>query len=79
MTEIKSSTIAAVDHDGKQLTVKFRSGATYDYPDVPKELHDRMMAAHDAGESIGKFFYEHVKNGGFSFTKREDEKDGHHE
>jgi hypothetical protein len=74
MTEIKSSTIAAVDHDGKQLTVKFKSGATYDYPDVPKELHDRMMAAHDAGESIGKFFHEHIKKGGFAYNKREDEK-----
>lgn len=73
MTPVKSSQIAEVDHDGTQLTVKFHSGAIYDYADVPKELYDRMMVAHDAGESIGKFFHKHVKMGGFSFKKREDE------
>ena len=71
MTEVKSSTIKSVDHDGKQLTVEFHNGGIYDYPDVPKDLYDRMMAAHDAGESIGKFFHAHVKKGGFSHIKRE--------
>lgn len=72
MKPVQSSTIAAVGHDGKQLTVQFKNGGTYDYPDVPIELHDRMMAAHDAGESIGKFFHAHVKAGGFAHIKRED-------
>ncbi len=72
MTPVKSSTIEAVDHDGRQLTVQFKNGGTYDYPDVPKELHNRMMAAHDAGESIGKFFHEHVKKAGFTYNKREE-------
>lgn len=71
MRPVKSSTIESVDHDGKQMTVKFKSGATYDYPDVPKDLHDRMMEAHDRGESIGKFFHANVKRAGFTAIKRE--------
>ena len=71
-TPVKSSTIDAIDHDGKQLTVWFKNGGIYDYPDVPKDLHDKMMAAHEAGESVGKFFHEHVKKAGFQHKKRED-------
>lgn len=74
MTPVKSSTIAAVHHDGKQLTVRFKNGGTYDYPDVPQHLYDRMMAAHDGGESVGKFFHTHIKTAGFQHKKREDEK-----
>lgn len=70
MKEVKSSTIHAVDHDGSKLTMHFKSGGVYDYPDVPKDLHDRMIAAHDAGESIGKFFHAHIRNN-FKATKRE--------
>lgn len=74
MTPVKSSTISAVHHDGKQMTVRFKNGGAYDYPDVPKHLYDRMMAAHGAGESIGKFFHAHIKMAGFKHKKREDTK-----
>lgn len=70
MKEVESSTIARVGHDGKQLTVEFKSGGIYDYPDVPQGLHDKMMAEHDAGESIGKFFHREIK-GRFAHKKRE--------
>ena len=73
MKQVTSSTIDSVAHDGKQLTVQFKSGGVYDYPDIPKELHDRMMAAHDAGESIGKFFHANIK-GNFAHKKRGDTK-----
>ena len=76
MTPVKSSTIDSVDHDGDKLTVKFKSGATlYDYPDVPKELHDRMMAHHAEGGSIGKFFHANIRNV-FKHQKREEKSDG---
>lgn len=74
MKEIKgSSNIAAIDHVDGKLYVKFHSGAEYDYPDVPADLHARMMAAHDAGESVGKFFHAHIRNK-FTGTKREETK-----
>jgi hypothetical protein len=71
MKQVKSSTICAVDYDGDKLTLKFKSGGIYDYPDVPKELHDRMMAVHDAGESIGKFFHANIRDV-YSHKKREE-------
>lgn len=70
MKPVKSSTIAAVDHDGKRMTVQFHNGGIYDYPDVPKQLYDRMVSAHDGGESIGKFFHANVKTAGFKHVKR---------
>lgn len=71
MKEIKgSSNIAAIDHVDGKLYVKFHSGAEYDYPDVPVEIHDKLSAAHDAGESVGKAFHVLVKSK-FTGVKRE--------
>lgn len=62
MKEIKnSSNIEGVHHDGKTLTVQFKGGNQYDYEDFPADLHAKWMAAHDAGESVGKFFHAHIK------------------
>lgn len=62
MKEIKnSSNIEDVHHDGKTLTVKFKDGNQYDYEDFPADLHAKWMAAHDAGESVGKFYHAHIK------------------
>ena len=44
----------------------FKSGTTYHYSDVPKEVHDDLMKA----ESKGKFLNTDVK-GKFEFTKVE--------
>ncbi len=72
MKPINSSNIHSVGYDNGKLSVKFHSGATWDY-ECPEELHTRMMAAHDAGESVGKFFHAHVRNK-FAGTKREESK-----
>jgi len=56
-----SSTIDAIDHDGKTLTVHFKGGSIYDYPDFPQHLHDKWLAAHEAGESAGKWFHRNIK------------------
>lgn len=71
MKPVKSSQIHSIGHDGKQLSVKFHSGATYDYPDCPQETYDMMMALHGAGQSIGKLFHLHVKQAGFAHKKRD--------
>lgn len=73
MKEVKSSNIAKIGHDGKTLTIEFKGSGTYDYADVPAELHDKMMAAHDVGESVGKFFHAHIRNK-FTGVKREEQK-----
>ncbi len=70
MKEIKhSSNIEAVGHEGGTLTIKFRNGGIYDYPDFPAELHDKFVNA----ESCGKFFQGHIR-GKYMGTKRETEK-----
>jgi hypothetical protein len=70
MTPVKSSNLEAVHHEGSTLSIRFKGGAVWDYQDVPKELHDRMMAAHDAGDSIGRFFHANIRHQ-FKATKRE--------
>lgn len=61
---VKSSNIEAIGHDGASLIVKFKSGGTYHYHDVPPEHHDAMLAA----DSPGGYFHAHVK-GKFKHTK----------
>ena len=57
MTPVKSSNIAAVDHDGQHTTVQFKSGAVWRYADVPADKHEAFVGA----DSVGKFFNEHIK------------------
>lgn len=57
MTPVKSSNIAAVDHDGQHTTVQFKSGATWRYADVPVDKHDAMVNA----DSVGGYFATHIK------------------
>jgi len=72
MKEIKgSSNIYSVGHDNGTLTVKFHSGVTWDYPDVPAELHAEMMKIHDDGGSVGSWFHHKIK-GKFDGKKREE-------
>lgn len=58
MTPVKSSNIAAVDHDGQHTTVQFKSGATWRYADVPADKHDAMVNA----ASVGGFFAKHIRS-----------------
>ena len=72
MKEIKnSSNIHSVDHSDGKLTVKFHSGAIWDYHDVPEALHTEMMKIHDEGGSVGSFFHHRIKSV-FKATKREE-------
>jgi hypothetical protein len=72
MKEIKgSSNIEAIGHENGVLSVRFRGGAVYDYPDFPADLHAEWMDVHDKGESVGKFFHARIKNR-YTGKKRED-------
>lgn len=56
-----SSNIQAIGHENGTLTIRFKGGSVYDYSDFPADLHEKWIAAHDAGESVGKFFHQHIK------------------
>ena len=66
MEAVKSSTIESIGYDGdtKTLRIKFKSGATYDYADVPYETHADLMSA----PSIGKHFHSMIRLGPFKHT-----------
>ena len=66
-----SSNIEFVDHDGKTLTVHFKGGKVYDYPDFPSDLHAKWMDHIDAGGSAGGWFHKHVKLSDYVGKKRE--------
>lgn len=59
MTEVESTNIAAVGHDGHDcLYLRFHNGGTYKYTGVPPHLATEMAKA----ESIGKFFHAFINN-----------------
>lgn len=60
MTPLDSSNIAAAgyDEESRTLRVEFRSGGTYDYPGVPKETYDGLIAA----PSPGSYFHRAIKS-----------------
>lgn len=68
MHPVESSQIESIGHDGTHLHVKFKSGGTYRYEDVPVEKFEAAKSA----ESIGRFLNQHVK-GKHAHTKIGDE------
>lgn len=60
MTPVTSSNIKAVGYDGKTTTlrVRFNSGRTYQYKDVPHEVYTALIGA----QSIGKYFLANIKD-----------------
>lgn len=67
MIKVQSSNIDSVDHDGKTLTVRFKSGTVYSYHSVPEPVFRKMMSA----DSIGGYFARHIR-GSYEGTKHED-------
>lgn len=68
MHGVKSSNIDSIGHDGTDMLVKFKGGATYRYHDVPAETFAKARAA----ESVGRFVNTHLK-GKHTAKKLEDE------
>lgn len=68
MVECKSSQMSAHGYDPttKTLAIRFQSGGTYHYKDVPSEVYEKMKKA----ESLGSFLHHHVK-GKFKHVKQE--------
>lgn len=57
LIEINSSAIQAVGYDGHTLTVVFRTGKTYDHPQVPNSVYLGLMQA----ESKGAYYNRHIR------------------
>jgi hypothetical protein len=55
MTPVVSSNVAAVGYADTTLTVRFNSGAVYEYLGVPSEVHEKLMAADSVGQYLNKF------------------------
>lgn len=60
LTPVTSSNIEAMGHNPITLvlSVKFKSGKTYDYANVPTRLYDELLKA----DSIGSAFSTHIKS-----------------
>lgn len=60
ITIVGSSNISEVGYNDEEsiLFVKFKTGSTYRYFDVPREEYDKMMAA----PSVGLYFKDHIKH-----------------
>ena len=57
MTKLNSSNIAAIEKDGKDLIVTFRSGGTYRYEGAAHH-HDEMVSA----DSPGRYLHANIKD-----------------
>jgi hypothetical protein len=69
-TAVVSKTLATVAYDGTRrlLRLEFRSGAVYDYFDVPSDVHQGLMEANSHGGYFnrnirGRFRYHQVRGG----------------
>jgi hypothetical protein len=73
LSPIESSQLESVGYDpaSKTLAIKFKRGATYEYANVPPEVHAGLTGA----ESAGKFFGASIK-GKYDFTKMVEDDDG---
>lgn len=56
MTPVDSSNIEAIGYDvaGRELHVRFLSGPTYVYSDVPPETHQELMQAASHGSYLNR-------------------------
>lgn len=65
--DVKSSIVRTLEYapEDRVLTVGFVTGAYYRYLGVPPEVFDGLMAA----QSLGSYFHEHIRRGGFTVEK----------
>lgn len=76
LVPVESSNISAIafspyndiSRDTGVLTIRFSSGATYDYADVPATVGVEIFEA----ESVGRYFHANVR-GKYEATKRGEE------
>lgn len=62
-TEVKSSNIISIGHDGTNLYVNYKSG-TYKYENVDKSVYESLISS----ESKGRFMNENIK-GRYNYSR----------
>lgn len=62
-TEVQSSNIISIGHDGTNLYVNYKSG-TYKYENVDKSIYESLLTS----DSKGKFMNENIK-GKYSYSR----------
>lgn len=58
MYPVNSSDISSVGYESGTLYIKFNSGGTYSYSNVPESVYRELMNA----SSHGKYFHANIKN-----------------
>jgi hypothetical protein len=65
MKQITSSNLASANYDAgsEVLTVTFKNGTSYKYPNVPSKLYGEFEETFSGenGKSAGQFFNTHIK------------------
>ena len=66
-TPVRSSNIASIGYDESTSTleVEFRTGAVYQYYEVPKRVYVGLMNA----SSHGAYFAQYVKDAGYRYKE----------
>ena len=64
MTPVSSSNLSAIGYDRGTMHIRFNSGGTYAYYDVPEDVYRDLMNA----DSKGRYFNYHIK-GQYDDTK----------
>lgn len=67
MSDVTSSHVAQIGHDGQRLFVRFKGGGVYSYDGVPKDVFDAGIKA----DSPGRWFRSHV-SGRYRHKKHDD-------
>lgn len=65
--KVQSSNLDSISYDPIEfmLRIKFKSGAVYEYWDVPEAVWEGLKNA----ESKGKYFYSAIRNGPYGYKK----------
>lgn len=66
MKQIVSSNLASASYNriAKELTINFKNGSTYKYPNFSNELYEKFEETFSGGngKSAGKFFHANIKH-----------------
>lgn len=57
-TDVESSHLKTIEHNGKDLYITFKDGSTYEYDDVPENMVRQMLRV----DSKGKFLWRYIRD-----------------
>lgn len=57
-TDVDSSHLKTIEHNGKDLYITFKNGSTYEYDNVPEAMARQMLKV----DSKGKFLWRYVRD-----------------